>query len=222
MTETTLASFVDRTALKKKVKDGTLDLAELYRLLAAPADAPKPVAKPPLPAVITDQQKEALAKLIEVFGKVVPTEARALTDEEISDLMEERTTLDQIDKLAEARKKEIRTTVLNHLDQDGDGPRDKEGHILTAGRATSPSHGKAFSWEIGQRGGGLDPASLLALVEDGTIDRSVYLEMTTQVRVIDENKVMLALKKHPELIDALGDAVTKTSQVGSLYVRTAK
>jgi hypothetical protein len=221
MTEGSLASFVDRTALKKKVADGTIKLPEVWKALAVPA-ADEPVAKAPLPAVITTAQQEALANLVEVFGKVVPTEARALTPEEVSYLMEERICLDQIDKLAEARKKEIRTTVLNHLDQDTDGPKDKEGHVLTAGRASSPDHGKAFSWEIAQRGGGLDQASLLALVEDGTIDRSTYLEMTTQVRVVDENKVMLALKKHPELIDALGDAVTKTSQVGSLYVRTAK
>jgi hypothetical protein len=46
--------------------------------------------------------------------------------------------------------------------------------------------------------------------------------MTTQVRVLDENKVMLELKKHPELIDALGEAVTKTSQTGSFNVRKAK
>jgi hypothetical protein len=227
-TETALVSQIDRTALKKKVADGTIKLPEVWKALST-AETVESVETIPLPAVITAAQQKALAKLVEVYGKVVPTEARALTDEEVSALMDERETLDEIGTLAEDRKKEIRTTVLNHFDvgygEDdtiGDSPRDKDGHVLKAAKVASPDHGKVFSWELRQGGGTLDPASLLALVEAGTIERSTYLAMTTQVRVLDENKVMLELKKHPELIDALGEAVTKTSQTGSFNVRKAK
>jgi len=223
-TTTALDTHIDRSALKQKVAAGTIKLPDLWKALAVP-ETVEVVAQAPLPAVITEKQTAALAHLPEVFGKVVPTEARLLTPGEVTNLMDERLTLDEIATLAEDRKKEIRTTVLNHIDQ-GDGnneaPRDKEGHILTATKIPAPEFGKVFSWELRSGGGSLNPNALLALVDAGTIDRQTYLDMTTQVRVLDENKVMLQLKKHPELIDALGDAVTETSQTGSFYVRKAK
>lgn len=224
MTETSLKPIIDRTALKKKIVDGTIKLPDVWKALAV-AEPAAIEARAPLPAVITEQQKAALARLTEVFGKVVPTEVRCLTTDEVTDLMDERLTLDEVEKLAKDRKAVIRTTVLNHIDsepQEDDLPRDKEGHVLRAAKVTDPSHGKAFSWELRNHGGTLDVSALLRLVEDGTIDRSTYLSMTTQVRVVDENKVMLELKKHPELIDALGDAVTKTGQTGALNLREAK
>jgi len=225
MTPTTAVdTHIDRTALKRKVADGTIKLPDLWKALAVPAPS-EAVAQPPLPAVITEKQSAALAHLPEVFGKVIPTEVRALTPDEVTTLMDERLTLDEIAALAEDRKKEIRTTVLNHIDEeigDDETPRDKEGHVLTAAKIPAPEFGKVFSWELRNNGGTLNPNALLALVEAGTIDRQVYLDMTTQVRVVDENKFMLQLKKHPELIDVLGDAVTETSQTGSFYVRKAK
>jgi hypothetical protein len=213
MTPTTAVdTHIDRTALKRKVADGTIKLPDLWKALAVPAPS-EVVAQAPLPAVITEKQSAALAHLPEVFGKVIPTEVRALTPDEVTTLMDERLTLDEIAALAEDRKKEIR---------NDETPRDKEGHVLTAAKIPAPEFGKVFSWELRNNGGTLNPDALLALVEAGTIDRQVYLDMTTQVRVVDENKFMLQLKKHPELIDVLGDAVTETSQTGSFYVRKQK
>jgi hypothetical protein len=222
-TTTAIEPVIDRTALKRKVADGTIKLPDLWKALAVPEPS-EVVAQAPLPAVITDAQKAALAKLTQVFGKVVPDSVRALTDDEVSGLMDERLTLDEVEKLAKDRKAVIRTTVLNHIDSETEEEteRDKEGHVLRAAKVADPATGKAFSWEMRKHGGTLDPESLLALVEDGTIERSTYLAMTTQVRVVDENKVMLELKKHPELIDALGEAITKTGQTGALNLREAK
>ncbi len=220
---TDLEPVIDRSALKKKVAAGTIKLPDVWKALAVP-EAAEVETQAPLPAVITDTQKAALAKLTKVFGKVVPTEVRALTDDEVTDLMDERLTLDEVEKLAKDRKAVIRTTVLNHIDTETEEevPRDKEGHVLRAAKVDDPAHGKSFSWEMRKHGGALDPEGLLALVEAGTIERSTYLAMTTQVRVVDENKVMLELKKHPELIDALGDAITKTGQTGALNLREVK
>jgi hypothetical protein len=223
-TTTAVDTHIDRTALKRKVADGTIKLPDLWKALAVPAPS-EVVAQAPLAAVITEKQTAALSHLPEVFGKVIPTEVRSLTEDEVATLMDERLTLDEIAALAEDRKKEIRTTVLNHIDEeidDDDAPRDKEGHVLTAAKIPAPEFGKVFSWELRNNGGTLNTSALLDLVEAGTIDRQIYLDMTTQVRVVDENKVMLQLKKHPELIDALGDAVTETSQTGSFYVRKQK
>ena len=131
---------------------------------------------------------------------------------------------DGYEAFAKDRKAVIRTTVLNHIDSETEEEteRDKEGHVLRAAKVADQATGKAFSWEMRKHGGTLDPESLLSLVEAGTIERSTYLAMTTQVRVVDEKKVMLELKKHPELIDALGEAITKTGQTGALNLREVK
>jgi hypothetical protein len=230
----TLQTFVkERNALKSKLAAGTLKLPDLTKALAQPEDPALPVKKVPLPAVITDEQEVALAELRKVYGKVVPTEARALTPVEVDALMTERLTLDEVEKLAKARKDAIRTTVLNHIDSEygtdtkdgyavGDAASDKEGHVLCPTKVLSSEHGNAFSWEISNRGGTLDVSALKALDAEGRIDHTLYLEMTDQTRVVNENKVMLVLQAHPELIDVLGEAVTKTNQVGSLYVRGTK
>jgi hypothetical protein len=221
MKANTLSTFI---AERKKVADGTITLTELTKAIAKASAAPVPVTKVPLPAVITQKQTEALERLRTIFGTVVPETSRALTALEVNDLMIERETLDEIEKLAKARKESIRTTVLNHIDVtvEGDQPVDKEGHVLKATRVPAPSQGRDFSWEISTRGGTLDAAGLAQLEADGKLDHETYLSMTDQVRVLNENKVMLALQKNPELVDVLGDAVSTTTQVGSLYVRNLK
>ncbi len=222
---TELDAFVaESKTLRSKVAKGTITLDDLTKALAEPEPSALPVPKKPLPAVITSKQKEALERLEEVFGSVVPEEARSLNQFEVNLLMEERVTLDEVESLAKTRKASIRTTLLNHFDTETNdyAPEDKEGHKLIAAKAPSTTHGKSFSWEISNRGGTLDAEALKELDEAGLLDHDVYLSMTTPVRVLDEHKVMLALQKHPDLIETIGKAVTRTSKVGSLFVRPTK
>jgi len=223
MTTSTLASFVT-PELKAKLATGKITLAELTKFLARSEEVVVS-AKVPLPVAITPKQKEALERLELLFGIIAPEEVRELTQFEQDCLMDERLTIDEIADMIESRKADIRTIVLNHIDaenaQDTEYPRDKNGHILKAAKLP-PSSGQTFSWEVANRGGTLDVTALKALDEVGEIDHDDYLAMTDQVRVVNEAKVMELLKKKPELINKLGAAVTKKSQVGSLYVRKAK
>jgi hypothetical protein len=221
-TTQTVDTFINPDAIKAKIATGSITLAEVTRAIAKPESPALPVAVAPLPSKITVGQQKALTHLEEVYGVVQPEEVRALTDAEVVELMEERLTLDEVEKVATARKESIKTAVLNHIDTVvGDGPRNKEGHVLTPTKVESVDHQKAFSWEVSNRGGSIDAASLKALEESGDLSHDDYLALTDQVRVVNESKVMLALQKNPKLLDVLAKAVTGTSQVGSLYVRKA-
>ena len=155
----------------------------------------------PLPKVITRAQQEALATLPSVYGKVTPDESRILTSEEIKALYVERKTLDQAAKLAKARTEDIRTIVLNHLDEINE----------------------VFSWEIREGSPSLSAESLAALDAAGEIDHDLYLSLTDQVRVINEQKVLLALQKNPEVVlDILDRASSAGSKTGAFNVRKAK
>lgn len=210
------------------------------------AIAPKPLALPapaqaPLPAEITPKQKAALEKLPKVFGKVVPTERRALEPIEVGKLLDEREVLDEIATMAEKRKGGIRTTICNHLDvtaendgkveHDEDGNIknvlfDKDGHYLLGGEARAPKHEKMFRRELRSNSPTLSEGILKELADDPDIDfisHRDFLDMTSQVRVLDENKVMLALRKNPKLLMAIARATTSatTPQTGSLNIRKA-
>lgn len=220
-----------RTAVERQLADGQIvSLADLKKALAKPAVQPPAPAKVPLPKQITDTQRAALEILPTVFGMVVPAEKRALTPGELSLLHTERQTLDTVEKMAKARKDDIRTAVVNHLDvQAGDAPdafRDSEGHILKAAKVVIPGTDQAFSWEVRDGSGGdiTDQALQdLAADPDSPFTHDDYLAMTSQVRVVDEPKFLLHLRKHPELAAEIAKAITpQGAPVGSLYVRSAK
>ncbi len=223
MTTSSLATFVT-PELKQKLASGKVTVAELAKFLARPEEVVAE-ARVPLPTAITPKQKDALERLELLFGTTAPEAVRTLTAFEIDCLMDERLTLDEVETMVKTRKADIRTIVLNHIDaensQDTDSPRDKEGHILKESKLP-PSSGQTFSWEVSTRGGTLEASALKALDESGELDHDDYLAMTDQVRVVNEAKVMELLKKKPELIDKLAQAVSRTSRVGSLYVRKAK
>ncbi len=220
-----------QTALDKIASNKAVSLKDVVGLLAPePERLPVPEVLP-LPAVITKEQREALAHLNNTFGAVVPTERRALESSEIEAIHDERKTLDQIEKLASNRKADIRTAVVNHFDviqeEAGDvteeTPRDKEGHYVGAKvQEPIPNSDKKWSWEI--RGGSpeLNIAELERLADDETYEgftRKDFLAMTTQTRVVDENKVMLAMKKNPELVRTIAKATKTSAKTGSLFVR---
>lgn len=214
-----------------KIEDGAVSLSDLLKIVAAKPD-PLPVPEHlPLPAQITPDQRKALERLPEVFGRVVPVERCSLQPVEVKALHVERETLDEIEKMAAKRKEGIRTAVCNHLDvlfertqaeEAQAAPRDKDGHYVVAGKTPIPDSDKCFSREV--RGGAvaLSPALLQALVEAGELEHDDYLAMTTQERVLDENKVMLRLKKKPNLVSVLAKATTVGHSTASLYVRKQK
>lgn len=217
------------TTAIRKITEGEIDLQAILKTITPAPAAPALPAAPPLPAVITEDQRKALDRLHEVFGKVVPTDRRALQPAEVTALVDERMTLDEIEKLASKRKEGIRTAVCNHLDveaeEDGnipeDATRDKDGHYVLPGKVPAPDLGKAFSREVRAGTPHITADGLKALVDSGDLSHEDYLEMTTQVRVVDENKIMLRLRKNPDLVRALQKATTPVGKTASVYLRKA-
>jgi hypothetical protein len=214
-------------SLQAKVREGKITLAEVVGALAPTKSEELPEAfSPPLPATITPKVSKALEVLPKQFGGVVPTERRKLTDDELVSILEERANIDT---------KGIRTIVLNHMDVAleeslADQPevlagieRDAEGHYYYAEKVPVGDTGKAFSWEVSDGTSTLSPSKLKELDEQGLIDHAWYLSVTDQVRVVNEQKLLLSLSKDPESVLAAIKlaSVPGNKKKGSLYVRNA-
>lgn len=231
-----------------KVSTGAISYTDLIKLIAPPPTMPVPPAEAPEVPAITDEQRAALDRVLEVFGVVVPDERRALTVPEIGSLVQERMTLDRIENLAKKRKEGIRTTVCNHLDvqieeearraaEAGEPyempPRDEKGHYVADGKARAPGQPQQFSRETKSGGVSVDPEALRLLADEPNIHQSLldavgvdfthddYLAMTSPRRVLDENKVMLHLRTKPQLIHAIAAATTAAPRTASLCLRKA-
>lgn len=218
----------------EKLRNESVKWSEVVDAVA-PAK-PEPVAAPehiPLPAVITDDEQAALAKLPEVYGQVVPTERRELLPDERVALLEERTVLKTIKTMVERRSDDIRTSVFNDFDVQAeeagevteDTVRDTNGHYVLKGSTSIEGTGERFSREV--RGGSptLDTEVLRKMAEDPGVEdftHEDYLAMTSQVRVFDEAKATLALRKNPHLLKAIRTATTRNRPTAALYVRKDK
>lgn len=221
-----------RTQVELDLANGKIvKLSDLTEILSENPTPPPAPAKVPLPAAITKAQKEALDQLPLLFGSVVPDTKRALTSVEMGTLLQERSTLDTVEKMAKSRKEDIRTTIVNHFDekleQSGKTQgawRDADGHFVVAAHANVGD--QCWSWEVREgSSGGISNLTLKDLVDDpdSGFTHKDYLACTAEVRVVDENKLLLHLKKNPHLAAVIGKAVLpKGAPVGSLYVRKAK
>lgn len=211
-----------------KINSGEIDYKALLDALAPAAPEVPAPSKVPLPARITDDQRLALARLVGVFGQVTPAERRELQPVEVNALLDERRVLNTIEKMAAGRKDDIRTVVLNHRDlvveeaYDEEARakvrRDKDGHYIVDGAVdgtgTDPEHFKA---ESRQGTVSLDPSILEKLEGDPELEKLMgrpfthddYLALTRPVRVTDEAKTMLALRKDPALVFALRAATKR-------------
>lgn len=188
----------------------------------------QPPAAAPLARVITEKQQDAIDRVAKVFGSVVPTERRELAEKEVAKVIEERLTLDELKKLAESRTEDIRTIICNHLDvvaeKDGsaDGSlRDGRGHYVLVGDVRAKGVEKRFSRELRHNKPVLSEPMLRELELAGELSHEDYLALTTQTRVVDENKVMMAVKKNPELVKVLAKATKPGSTSTALYLRNA-
>lgn len=103
--------------------------------------------------------------------------------------------------------------------------RDPKGHYVTAGTAEVEDRDKVFSREVRHGAPSLNVAALKALdtgEPDALLTHEEFLSMTTQTRVFDESKVMLALRKNPALIKAIAAATTPGGDSTAVYLRNKK
>lgn len=210
----------------EKVEGGAISLDDV---LAAIAPTPKieddASDRLPIPREITEEEKQALVKVTEVYGKVVPTERRKLTSDEVSALVEEKETLDTLRKMAEKRMDDgIKVAIHNHLDIEAEekgiakgASRNADGHYILNGEVRgNPDTPKRFTRETRTSKPRINAVKLKEI-----LDHETWLSITTQVRMLDESKLMIALRKNPELIVKLQDAIEPGSTVVSLNLRKA-
>lgn len=229
-TEIVPAFIAGRIALR----DHTKTLTEVAKDLMEPLPDHEPGAEMvPFPAVpqtpiLTDEDKEALALLPQVFGKVLVDERRTLEPQEIADLYKERETVKKVVEVLAGRADVINENIRAHVDVDMEArgiavpkdfvrsgtvlteatPRDAAGHYIFAKkgeptRVNIPGTNKAFSLEYraGKDGGVQIEANLLLdLYEAGKITREQYLAVTSERRVFDEEKATKAIVKDPSLL----------------------
>jgi hypothetical protein len=125
----------------------------------------------------------------------------------------------------------MRTTIFTHLDIEAEeagltatAHLDKRGHFIVRGECLgAPGTGKKFTREVREGSCTLNADTLKSLIDRPDLDftNEDYLEMTTQTRVVDEHKVMLALKRKPSLINAIREATERSEPSAALYLRNA-
>jgi hypothetical protein len=199
-------------------------LGDLLEKLDGSAVQPKEV---PVPAAaeavtITDDLREALSRLPEVFGGVVPTEPRKLEQAELARITRERDAIAKVVTALGKRDKSIDETVRNHMDavarETGiTGPVVSEGaakgHILAAGAGepfSIPVDGFEDPWQQRRVKGKseLAFARIADLLAEGKITRAEFLALTVEVRELDEDKIKKAVRKSPSRFLAILKAVT--------------
>lgn len=214
-----------------QINRGNITLADVLNILAPTPEADEVVkGQIPLPQIITEEQEAALKKVVDVFGKVVPQERRILAPEEVSALVEEKETLDTLIKMAKSRLDNgIKVAIHNHLDvvaeEQGltkDATRNGDGHWNVNGEVFGDEGvSKKFTREVRVSSPSVTLADLEALVDDEDVDftHEDLLAITTQTRVMDDNKLMLYLKKKPSLVMALSKAVRPGKATASINLR---
>jgi hypothetical protein len=205
---------------------------------------PFPAPAPTL--VITDDDRAALMALPEVFGKVQPTERRALSPEEVKAAYDEHEVLKTIETLIASRRDAIKTTVKHHFDVMAEeenravpkpvikrgtnevvveaSPRDADGHYVLGKKGEPerwPIPGTNMAWSREFRGGltSLSGARLKELYEAGEVSKEDYYAFTKEQRVFDEEKARASLAKNPRLYDLLVRITTRGGVGSSIWVR---
>lgn len=214
---------------------GKLTFAEaLEKVLSAEVKtvAARPEAVKPIP--ITEEQRAALAKIPEIYGKVAPSSARILSKAEAKDIVEERAVIDTVLGLLAARKdKSIRETIANHLDRDAEThlgadehtEKDANGHYAL--KQDFPVEGTSLkmSRSVTDPKATVSSAMIEELHKAGVFDRAEYLSITSVPEVarnFDEAKARKAIKANPGLLSKIAQATTKPAKTTTIKVAPFK
>lgn len=232
---------LDQIASGKKSFSDLLEAVVGDRIPVAPVTAEVPSVPP-----ITDEHKVALARIGDLYGKVVPTEPRLLDNEELAALMEERLTIDTIVKFLAARKdSSIREAVASHLDRraeeqdlarrepevevgpDGEErvvkpatPTDRNGHYIVKQFEPVPGTGHKFERRTSHSKPKVTSAVIQKALDAGVLTRKEYLAVTEQPEVprqLSEEKLRKAIKKDPGLLFRLADFAEPGTTTTAIY-----
>lgn len=212
----------------QQVAEGKISLSDLFDTVIAKPEGEVPDLKPPVPPKLTESQKAAIARLPDVYGRVVLTAIRKLTPKEAASLVEERSTIDEILGVLTKRKDEsIREVFANHMDlvtpeDKKEGARhDGKGHLAVKHEDPVPGTGKKIQRIVSGGKPRLTIEHVESLHEAGVIDRPTYLKITKKPdlpRVLDEDGLHKAIQKTPALFFALGSVAEPTTPTTSIKV----
>jgi hypothetical protein len=216
-----------------QIQEGEIvSLSEVVDRIAFSSVPAQRTASLPVPRQPTSDQLEAVKALPEVFAQVVPDTFRALSTDEVNVIAYERDTLKTLEKMIKERVDDITITVHNHLDTEAEeeGRADdvehftKNGNLCLPGEVLIDGTDKKFTREVSTPKAKLSASTLKKLSEDETypdFTHEDYLAMTRQERVVDEAKVLDAVRKNPDLLRAVRDASERPNPIASINVRNA-
>jgi hypothetical protein len=229
-TENALVPTFDFTKIDAELeKDPSLNLTDVLAKLAVlpPADPAKPVQTATAVELVTTKLIDAIQAIPAVFGKVKPPKTRRLLDSgELQKLRVEKIQIDAAESALKKRKTEIHSMLSVHFDVYAEKrlnvdpeqtPKNKDGHYLIASAGypetalvkegdTHFRRQKAkdrVEWKM---------EKLLDLFEKGEITRAEFLSMTSQTRVLDEDKIKRLLTL-PGKMHRTQEIVTKITEV---------
>lgn len=237
-TNTTVATTSNATGALKL--DTAKSWADVVRAaIAAEAKATQAEAAPvvetplPKPLVLSPEEEAALkAFATQATNLTVPPNRRMMTTEELFSVNTFLATTKVVAKVVKrATEDTIKPAFHNHFDvkAEKDGVADprttprhpKSGHYLLEDKTSGKVSGLKASAERELRGGtvSLTEEGLKGLVDSGEISHQEYLAMTRQVRVVDEDAVLAAVKKNPELVQKLRKATSVSDPTIALTIR---
>jgi len=197
-----------------------------------PKDEPAPAAAPQVK--VTDTLKAALTRLPKVFARVSPTERRTLEQDELVRLTEEVLTIDAVTTQLGERREAIAETIRNHMDVAAEKTGGEDGLARIAegkakGHYLLGRKGEPFEISVpGYRSGWqqryvkgtskIEGQRLAGLLRDGIITTREFNSCTRTVRVLDEDKLAVAIRKNPgRFLQILARITRKGAPSASLY-----
>lgn len=216
-------------ALELLSRDPGIGLDELALALvpqepvSLPVGEAKPFPKLPKAVDMTAGVLGALRRLPKIFGRIHITIRRALSQDEVDELMAEAVTIIEVKAALDGRLEEIKEIVRNHIDVTAEdkgiafpadvtgpdgavtraaSPRDKKGHYLLARpkNAYDVPAGPGINWSQQYTTGHTEPddAMLQAAYAAAVITRDEYLGFTRQLRTFDPLTAQQWIRQHPE------------------------
>ena len=224
-------------ALARVNSDKPWTIDDLAALLAGPA--PEFAAAGALPSApakvkLTEVLRKALRALPDLFGAVMPDEARALDRHEIRALTDEANAISTVMTELSARREAIKECIRNHQDAQAEAAGLPDGAVRIAdgsarGHWLVAEQGRPFEsavdgytdcWQQRFVSGKVTVSGHVVgdLYEAGEIDRAAYLACTSERRSYDPDKMQAFIRKDPVLgLRILARMTTRSAPSASVY-----
>jgi hypothetical protein len=224
-------------ALARVKGDKPWTMLDLADMLAGPAREFSKADSLPQPAPkvkFTEVLRNALKALPDVFGVVMPDEARALDRHEVRALTDEVNAIDTVLKELNARKEAIKDSIRNHQDYQAKAEGLPEGavriaegtakgHWLVAKKGEpfeTPVDGYTDCWQQRYVSGSVsvNGSMIFDLEARGVVTHEEYLACTSSKRHFDASRLEALIRKDPARgLAILARMTTRSAPSASVY-----